>query len=73
MLHTKWNFEAKTDAGGQVERFIARLTDFENKQHIEVDQLHIYAAFMDMYTVNIVLELTNFGGVLAHYGVVINE
>ena len=63
-LHTKWVFETKTDAIGNVERCKARMV-CGNEQSLGENYTLIFAADMDMMTSKVILALSQIWGVPA--------
>ena len=64
-LHTKWVFETKTDAIGNVERYKARMVACGNEQSLGENYTLTFAAVMDMMTSKVILVLAQIWGVPA--------
>ena len=58
MLHNKWVYKSKTDANGDIERYMAQLVVYENEQVFGVDYNLTFAAVVDLVTVKLILVLS---------------
>ena len=67
-LHTKWVFQMKIDAHGDLKRLKARLVACGNKQVFGIDYQFTFAAVMDMSTVKVILALVATWGVPVKHG-----
>ena len=56
VLHTKWVYNTKTDARGELERLKARLVACGNEQVPGVDYTLTFAAVMDLSSVKVILK-----------------
>ena len=63
VLHTKWVYKTKTDAGGAIKRFKARLVAYGNEKVYGVDYGLTFAAVMELSTVKVILVLALHWGV----------
>eukprot|EP00644_Phytophthora_capsici_P018852 jgi/Phyca11/132500/e_gw1.174.10.1 len=72
LLHTKWVFKTKLDAGGGIERFKARLVACGNEQEFGVNYGLTFAAVIEMSSVKVILALARRWRVPAKHGDVPN-
>eukprot|EP00644_Phytophthora_capsici_P005569 jgi/Phyca11/97425/e_gw1.2.919.1 len=72
ILHTKWVFKTKLDAGGGIERFKARLVACGNEQEFGVNYGLTFAAVIEMSSVKVILALARKWRVKAKHGDVPN-